>query len=310
MKASIIIPTFRRSEFLIRAIDSVFRQDYENFELIIIDDNGIGSEFHDINVKTLSKYVPFPQFRYYAMPKNTGGCAARNKGAELAEGDVLMFLDDDDYYFPDKVSKQMALLCEPTVDACLCGMKRVDNANSEIISSENFPRGLDLKSFIIDGNCFTTMISVRRDAFVKIGGFSEISRYQDKYFMYKFYKHGLKSCILHLPLFVMVEHEQDRISSGAMDVVCTAIQQLFIFEQAHFHLLTEEEILLVKRRYYFRLAEIRTNSKIVERFRGLVYLGKSCALLLNPKLILRLIISDLTITMIKRLFSLFILRRC
>ena len=82
MKVSVIIPTYKRSEFLIRAIESIINQTYSNIEIIVVDDNGIGliqKETHQIVSK-------FPSVKLVTYKKNKGACFARNAGAQNATG--------------------------------------------------------------------------------------------------------------------------------------------------------------------------------------------------------------------------------
>ena len=258
MKVSVIIPTYKRSDFLIRAIESVYNQDYKDY----------------------------------------GACFARNEGAKNSDSDILMFLDDDDYYYPNKISQQLIVLANPEIDACLCGMKRIDDSDFEIISKENFPRGNGLKSFILDGNCFTTMIAIRKKVFMEIGGFSEISRFQDKFFMYKFYENNKKDFLLQEQLFVLSEHLQDRISLGNINKISDAYYQLYDFEQKHFDFFSDSEIKLITDRFFLNLARIRVSGNFKQRIDGLKFLTKSKKI--NNKILIKLIFSDKIIKHLKR----------
>jgi len=90
---SIILPTFNRAHIVENAIKSVLSQNYEKWELIIVDD---GSS--DDTKKVISKYLN-DQIRYHYQ-ENAGESKARNTGIDLSNGDYIFFLDDDDYYLP------------------------------------------------------------------------------------------------------------------------------------------------------------------------------------------------------------------
>ena len=94
-KISIIIPTFNRSSTLPYAIESVQIQDFEGWELIIIDDGST-----DETGKKIEPFLRDERIRYY-FQENKGVSAARNRGAELAKGEFLIFLDSDDTFAPD-----------------------------------------------------------------------------------------------------------------------------------------------------------------------------------------------------------------
>lgn len=92
---SIIIPTFNRAKFLPKAIESVIMQSAGNWELIIIDDGSIDNTKEVVNPFLSDKRVG------YIFQKNAGVAAARNKGAEISNGKYLIFLDSDDFVYPD-----------------------------------------------------------------------------------------------------------------------------------------------------------------------------------------------------------------
>ncbi len=103
---TVIIPTFNRRALLGRAIDSVLSQDYEVFELLVIDD---GSEDGtDEFVATYGNKLR------YLFQDNLGAAAARNTGIKAARYDLLAFLDSDDSFAPGKLKMQaLAMANQP-----------------------------------------------------------------------------------------------------------------------------------------------------------------------------------------------------
>lgn len=99
---SVIIPNFNRQAELQRAVDSVLAQDYEPFEIIVVDD----ASTKDVSL-TLSASAR-EVLRWIPMPVNRGGATARNAGIEAAEGSVIAFLDSDDVWTSDKLTRQIA----------------------------------------------------------------------------------------------------------------------------------------------------------------------------------------------------------
>jgi glycosyltransferase involved in cell wall biosynthesis len=103
---SVIIPTFNRSAVLLRAIESVLNQTYNNFELIIVDDGST-----DETELLLSPYIKSGQLHYYK--KTNGGVAsARNYGVKQSSGAWIAFLDSDDEWLPEKLSEQIKYLSQ------------------------------------------------------------------------------------------------------------------------------------------------------------------------------------------------------
>lgn len=100
---SVIIPTFNRSRWLIRALMSVLKQTFRDYELIVVDD---GSS--DDTYQALTSYMPM--IRYVRQQVNRGVSAARNSGIRRAGAPWIAFLDSDDYWLEDKLSVQMEFL--------------------------------------------------------------------------------------------------------------------------------------------------------------------------------------------------------
>ena len=99
-KISIIIPTFNRLQYLKKAIDSVLKQTYQNFELIIIDDGSTDC--------TLDFLIKFKDKRLSFYPKtNSGVSASRNLGIKKSKYNIIAFLDSDDIWLPKKLAKQI-----------------------------------------------------------------------------------------------------------------------------------------------------------------------------------------------------------
>ncbi len=100
---SIIIPTFNRSRFLPRAIESVLCQTFQDFELVIVDDGSTDKTF------SIVKAFRDPRIRYEFQP-NQGVSSARNLGIKNSAGTFLAFLDSDDEWMPSKLEKQLEAL--------------------------------------------------------------------------------------------------------------------------------------------------------------------------------------------------------
>ncbi len=103
-KITVIITSFNSQRYLKNSIQSVLSQSYSNFELIIIDD-GSKDQSRSI-IKKFAKQEK--KIKYYFFKSNTGTASIpRNKGAELAKGKYLCFLDADDIWLKDKLYLQL-----------------------------------------------------------------------------------------------------------------------------------------------------------------------------------------------------------
>jgi glycosyltransferase involved in cell wall biosynthesis len=166
-KVSVIIPNYNYGRYLRDAIESVLSQTLRPYEVIVVDD-GSTDESRDI----LDEYADRVRVHFQ---KNKGVGAARNKGAELATGDILAFLDADDYWSPDKLEKQVAeLLTDPDMGLIHCGLRYVDengNLGDEYLVGDAGEVAIKLLQFkpVISGPGGTSLI--RKDVFVEVGGY-------------------------------------------------------------------------------------------------------------------------------------------
>ncbi|GGD35058.1 colanic acid biosynthesis glycosyltransferase WcaA [Franconibacter pulveris 1160] len=97
---SIYMPTWNRQQLAIRAINSVLRQDYEHWEMIIVDDCSSSYEQLQSFVEGLND----PRVRYTRNDYNSGACAVRNQAILQAKGEFITGIDDDDEWMPDRLS--------------------------------------------------------------------------------------------------------------------------------------------------------------------------------------------------------------
>jgi len=110
---SVVIPTCGPPDMLTEAVESVLAQDYPALEVIIVDDNGEGSDRQRETEKIAGEYSSAPvPVRYLKHPVNRNGAVARNRGIVAAEGEYIALLDDDDCFYPHKLSAQMASLAD------------------------------------------------------------------------------------------------------------------------------------------------------------------------------------------------------
>ena len=109
---SVIIPTYKRPDGLERAIKSVMAQTYGNIEIIVVDDNDADSNARTATSEIMYQYKNDPRIHYELHPHNKGGAEARNTGLKHAKGSYIAFLDNDDEFLPDKLSKEVGVLKE------------------------------------------------------------------------------------------------------------------------------------------------------------------------------------------------------
>lgn len=198
---SVIIPTHRGSGYIVDALESVLRQTYKNIEVIIVDDNGCGSEEQRKTEQVVQPYIKSNQVKYIVHEVNKNGSAARNTGVRNSKGDYICLLDDDDIYYPDKIEKQVEAL---SVLDNEWGMVFCSTNGTKKGKSGDILYDLLIHSVVIGSNSFM----VKREIWNELDGFDEsFRRHQD----YEFTARVASICkIKYLPFVGFTGKETNR----------------------------------------------------------------------------------------------------
>ena len=120
-KISIIIPVYNSEKYLDRCFKSILENDYDNLEIITIND---GSS--DNSQKVIDGYVKkYPNVFKSIVQKNQGIGATRNRGIKESTGKYIMFIDNDDYIDKDYINTHLSNALEDDSDVVISGYKRV-----------------------------------------------------------------------------------------------------------------------------------------------------------------------------------------
>lgn len=101
---SIIMPSYNTENFIVDTINSVLKQTYKNWELIIVDDCSTD------NTMDILKQFNDDRIKICKNEKNSGAAISRNKALREAKGKWVAFLDSDDLWYPDKLEKQIKFM--------------------------------------------------------------------------------------------------------------------------------------------------------------------------------------------------------
>lgn len=183
VKVSVIIPTYKRSEDICRAVNSVLAQTIDSFEVIVVDDNGINTEAGKKTAEVMEIYKNDDRVIYLQHLVNKNGSAARNTGICKASGKYISFLDDDDVYMPDRLLKMYEKLetLDSTWGACYTGYVKhqvngEDQFSAEKAEGDVFVQTL-MRSFYIGTG---SNLFFRRSVIEDVGFFDEsFKRNQD-----------------------------------------------------------------------------------------------------------------------------------
>ena len=100
---SVIIPTYKRTDYLKLTLQSILNQTFKDFEIIVVDD-GTPNDDNFFLCQT------FEKVKYIKIENSGGPAKPRNVGIRVAKGKYIAFVDDDDLWMPNKLEKQVAVL--------------------------------------------------------------------------------------------------------------------------------------------------------------------------------------------------------
>ena len=179
-KVSAIIITHNRLEMVRKAYFSVVNQDYDNLEIIVVDDastDGTKDFFESLGEQNTT-YI-------YIPPENSkGGNFARNTGIKRSTGKYIAFLDDDDEWMSSKIRKQVKYL-EKTDEVKAVSCLRTFEYNYTAVYDEDpslLPKSTDLHEIIFECIPYTTScLMIERKALLEAGCFDEQLKYWQEY---------------------------------------------------------------------------------------------------------------------------------
>ncbi len=169
-KISVIIPTYRRSQFVLQAVQSVLKQSFDSIEVIVVDDYSCD------NTSDILKGINDPRVVFVQHDANKGAPAARNTGLSVSSGSYIAFLDDDDYWQPDKLEKQLNVFLSRDGESAglvYCGFKYKHDGIEKKMTIPHLKGDICMpllsKNFI--GSASIPL--VRKECLDSVGGFDE-----------------------------------------------------------------------------------------------------------------------------------------
>ncbi len=176
---SVIIPTYKRTETLKRAIESVKKQTYKNIEIVVVDDN---SNFPEERKKVEEIMNCYNNIKLIKNDKNLGGGLSRNEGIKASNGKYIAFLDDDDEFNKRKIEEQYNLLKDKEkqdekVGLIYCYSKYIYTKTTKQIEKDY--EGIPLKEHMVECIAATSWWLCPKKVLEDIGGFSNITSHQD-----------------------------------------------------------------------------------------------------------------------------------
>lgn len=161
---SIIMPAYNCEKYVVEAIESVLKQTYSNFELIVIDD---GSK--DSTLKIINDYAE-KDTRVKALQneKNSGVSATRNRGISIAKGNWIAFLDSDDIWTEEKLEKQMNYANINNADFIFTGSSYIDEEGKPYSGIFEVPEKVSYKKLLRQNVITCSSVLVKKKYFENV----------------------------------------------------------------------------------------------------------------------------------------------
>lgn len=155
---SIIVPVYNKERFLAQTIESVQRQSYKEWELILVDDCSSDDSMVIVEEYKMqdSRICPIRQ------EKNQGAAKTRNRGVEEAKGRYLCFLDADDLWEPDKLYRQITFMKEQKCAFCFMGYEFADEQANGLGKIVHVPEKITYKEALKNTTIFTSTVMIDR----------------------------------------------------------------------------------------------------------------------------------------------------
>lgn len=257
---SVIIPTYNRIAFVEEAIISVINQTYQNIEIIIVDDNANKPEIRKSIKNIVNKY---PQCVLISNEKNLGGALCRNEGIKVANGELISFLDDDDFYEATRIEKvvekfKLSKNMRVGIIYTFCNVWS-ENQKKVIRRFCIEPSSNPLFKHMCNCLCATSQWTIPKHVFNEVGMFEDALCKQDSIMLLKILGADYKALCVDECLSYFRDHDNERIS-----------------ENYHRHLVGEVNLLNWLRKYYHKLntkqisiVEANASRRILYQYSGM-----------------------------------------
>jgi len=280
---SVVVPHFNRHDLLSSLIQNVVAQTYRPIELLIVDDGS------DVPVNLSDGVHEGVLLRVISLPHTGRPGLVRNAGIDQANGDLIAFLDSDDVWVPEKLSRQVSVFSN-FPDVGLVHTNAYINAGKEQVNLlKRHCTGFSVKySSLLKGNIVLTSSVMAHKSLFETDRFSDLKSAQDYELWLKF-AYKFKFYYLEDPLFTYDHVGETRISkNGIRRYLCL----LIVFRAIYRNSESKEVNHIVLRRmagFYFKLAkhllsahrELRSRKMLTKSLKTFPTMHAAFALLLS-----------------------------
>lgn len=246
-RVSVIITTYNRAALLLEALDSVLDQTYHDYELIVADDGSTDDTPRE--VAAFGDAVLYLRLAHDGRPS-----VVRNRAVEIAEGELIAFLDDDDRWLPQKLARQVALFDGASSPGFAFSDFRLfsdDTMSPPMLASWQKTSGDIFDALLCDCFILPSTVMVRRQLLEAVGGFDETFASAEDFDLWLRLAHVAPAGFVNAPLVLVRRHPGEishrREETSARNVIRTLEQA-----RAHFSLTAGRRIRLrrvLARRY-------------------------------------------------------------
>jgi glycosyltransferase involved in cell wall biosynthesis len=254
---SVIIPTHNRADLLPETIKSALAQTYENIEIIVVD-NGSTDNTGEVIAK-----MKVASLRYYRQENSGGPAGPRNTGYKMSKGEYVAFLDSDDLWLADKITRQVEVLKNKPETGLVFSQCRFfgENYHQNIIYPSKAYSGNVFEKLITGNFVPTVSVLCRRETLEKSGVFDEnpnLRAFED-YELWMRIAHKFQFHYIAEPLCLFRVHPQNFLGMnnlkshlGAFRALCSVINKIDFSEEhlklavAHHYLTTAMSFLEIE----------------------------------------------------------------
>lgn len=170
---SIIMPAFNAEKYIGQSIQSVMAQSHKNWEMLIVDDGST-----DNTAAVIKRYAEKDNRIKYIYQKNQRQGTARNNGIRNSSGRILAFIDSDDLWRPEKITRQLEVLFENEADLIFSDgyyfRRQPGDMQQGFKTKIGKHSGIQaIDSFITNNRVVMSSVLVKKEAVESVGGFHE-----------------------------------------------------------------------------------------------------------------------------------------
>ena len=215
MKVTVVIPTYKRFDYLERLLVSLTIQTYKDFEVIVVDDHSPDQDSYQEVIKKFEN--EFISLTYLTNKENSGAPHSRNRGIRLAKGELIALVDDDDEWFSTKLEKQVKCFedGEKSLGLVYTWADVVNENKEKIAENREVVIGIGKKDIV--NRCFICSPSVMltKNALVSSGMFDEsFPSCQDWDMWTRVFFNGFTCDVVKEPLVYYYKHSGPSIGTS------------------------------------------------------------------------------------------------